>query len=417
MILLFSGQLFSQYENVRIDTQDGRISYPPCEPSIAISPLNPAIQVAGAVLDRYYFSSDSGRTWLEGGLKSNHGVFGDPCVVAGPKGDFYYLHLSDPSGDGWSDSRILDRIVCHRSKDGGKTWNDGAGIGFNKPKDQDKEWAAINESGKRVVTTWTQFDKYASTAPSDSSVIMFSRSNRCARRWSSAQRINQIAGDCVDGDMTVEGAVPTFGPKGEIYVAWALGEKIYFDRSFDNGKTWMTKDIVATSIIGGWDQDIPGISRSNGMPVTVCDLSDGPNKGRIYINFIDTRNGDHDVWLVHSDDQGTSWSEPVKVNTDDSHRDQFFTWLAVDQTTGILYSVFYDRRNYTTLRTDVVLAVSEDGGKTFTNEVISESPFEPRESVFFGDYTNISAHAGVIRPIWTRCDGNQLSIWTAIINK
>ena len=55
--------------------------------------------------------------------------------------------------------------------------------------------------------------------------------------------------------------------------------------------------------------------------------------------------------------------------------------------------------------------------RLFTNEKISDSPFTPDKSVFFGDYTNISAHGGVVRPIWTRCDGTELSIWTALINK
>ena len=263
-------------------------------------------------------------TWIEDGLSSPLGVFGDPCILAGPKGDFYYLHLSDPSGEGWANSELLDRIVCHRSKDGGESWSPGVGIGLNTPKDQDKEWAITDRKGRRVVTTWTQFDEYSSTLASDSSTIMFSSTNRRAKRWSQPVRINQKAGDCLDGDNTVEGAVPAYGPDGEIYVAWAFGESIYFDHSFDHGKSWREQDIVATKIVGGWSQDVPGINRANGMPVTVCDLSGGEFGGRIYVNFVDDRNGNFDVWVVSSDDHGITWSEVVKVNTDDSGRDQFF---------------------------------------------------------------------------------------------
>jgi len=36
--------------------------------------------------------------------------------------------------------------------------------------------------------------------------------------------------------------------------------------------------------------------------------------------------------------------------------------------------------------------------------------------VFFGDYTNITAHDGQVRPIWTRLQGGQLSLWTAIMD-
>ena len=62
------------------------------------------------------------------------------------------------------------------------------------------------------------------------------------------------------------------------------------------------------------------------------------------------------------------------------------------------------------------MAVSKDGGNSFQNFKISESPFAPWSSVFFGDYTNVSAFNNVVRPIWTRLDQNGLSIWTAIID-
>ncbi|MBL0082987.1 MAG: hypothetical protein IPP37_11395 [Saprospiraceae bacterium] len=34
--------------------------------------------------------------------------------------------------------------------------------------------------------------------------------------------------------------------------------------------------------------------------------------------------------------------------------------------------------------------------------------------IYFGDYTNLSVHDGVIRPIWTRLHNGELSIWTHI---
>jgi hypothetical protein len=40
----------------------------------------------------------------------------------------------------------------------------------------------------------------------------------------------------------------------------------------------------------------------------------------------------------------------------------------------------------------------------------------PSSWVFFGDYTNVAAHNNVIRPIWTRLDDSQLSVWTALID-
>jgi hypothetical protein len=66
--------------------------------------------------------------------------------------------------------------------------------------------------------------------------------------------------------------------------------------------------------------------------------------------------------------------------------------------------------------TDVYWATSKDGGNTWHNERISESPFTPEATVFFGDYNNITAHNGIVRPIWTRLQDGRLSIHTAIIN-
>lgn len=414
---LTGGWSQSPYLNVEIDNQ-GSGGYPPCEPSIAIDPNNPAVIVAGAILDKVYMSSDSGKTWRVDRLQSRFGVYGDPCVIASPKGAFYYFHLSDPEGKGWSSDQLLDRIVSQTSYDQGSTWSEGASIGENPPKDQDKEWACTNARGSKVFVTWTEFDQYGSKAAHDSTYIMFSRANRKANRWSKAKRINDQAGNCVDDSGTAEGAVPTNGRKNNVYVAWALNDTLWFDRSSNGGRTWLSRDRVAGEIVGGWSHSIPGISRANGMPVTACDRSGGIYEGRVYINWADQRNGedDTDIWVIWSDDEGDTWSQPVRVNNDAPGKHQFFTWMTIDQSTGNLYAVFYDRRNYDDLRTDVVVAISRDGGQSWENQRVSDSPFEPTTRVFFGDYNNISAVNGVIRPIWTRCENGRLSIHTAILN-
>lgn len=420
LLVLVSASIQSQspYQNIEIDRWTGE-GYQPCEPSISIDPGNPAHLLAGAILDKVYLSSDSGRTWGVKQLTSELGVFGDPCTLISPSGNYHYFHLSNPSGRGWSDPSLLDQIVCQTSRDRGVSWNGGVGIGKNPPKDQDKEWASTDPKGKRIYVTWTEFDKYGSKAAHDSTYILFSRGNRKGTGWTKAKRINRIAGNCLDGSGTVEGAVPAGGRKKEVFVAWALNDTIWFDRSKNAGKTWLNDDRVAAIIPGGWAHNIPGIGRANGMPVTQVDRSGGTFEGRIYINWADQRNGadDTDIWLCWSDDQGDTWSEPVRVNDDGPGSQQFFTWMTVDQSNGSIHCVFYDRRNYDDLRTDVYLASSTDGGVTWTNERISQTPFIPTDKVFFGDYNNIAAHQGIVRPIWTRCDEGRLSIWTALIAK
>ncbi len=397
---------------------DAPAFFGPEEPSIEIDPTNTKHIVAGANINHVYRSRDGGYTWEKDELKSQeHGVYGDPCLISDKEGRFYFFHLSNPDGKGWASDSLLDRIVCQYSDDQGKTWNDGSAIGYNPPKDQDKEWAIVNHLNGEIYVTWTQFDLYNSKEAGDSSNIMFSKSTDRGDTWSTPIRINQYSGNCLDDDYTVEGAVPAVGPNGEIYVSWSYGDHIYFDKSLDGGKTWLKEDIVIASETGGWNIDIPGIQRCNGMPITVCDVSGKENTGNIYVNWCDTRNGedDTDVWLVKSSDQGKTWTKPLRVNDDKTKRHQFLTWLDIDQTTGHLYTVFYDRRNYEDRQTDVFLGYSRDGGESFKNVMISDSAFTPQPIVFFGDYNNISAHDGEVRPIWTRLQDNRLGVWTAII--
>ncbi len=381
----------------------------PNEPSIIMDPLRPNVLVAASNLNNYYVSQDTGRTWEVKQLQSSFGVWGDPALAVDTAGAFYFFHLSNPQNGNW-----IDRIVCQKTTDGGSSWNDGSFTGLNGAKAQDKQWPVVDRTNNMIYLTWTQFDEYGSTDPADSSIILFSKSADEGLTWSSPKRINKIAGDCIDSDKTVEGAVPAVGPNGEVYVVWAGPNGLVFNRSLDQGESWLPEETPVDPMPGGWDHSVSGIYRANGLPVTMCDLSNGPYRGTLYVNWTDQRNGaaDTDVWLIKSTNGGQSWSTPVRVNEDASQRQQFFTWMTIDQSTGYLYFVFYDRRDHAGDSTDVFLAMSRDGGGTFINRRLSESPFLPNNNIFFGDYTNITAHNGIVRPIWTRLQNGQLSIWT-----
>ncbi len=409
LILLTVIQLLIQFataQNVMISDANS-----PTEPAITIDPKNPSRIVAGANINNFFVSSDTGKTWTADTMFSSYGVWGDPVIIADTASNFYFFHLSNPPSGNW-----IDRIVCQKSSDFGSNWDDGTYVGLNGTKAQDKQWGVVDPTNNNIYLTWTQFDAYGSSNSVDSSLILFSKSSDGGSTWSAAMRINKVAGDCIDSDNTVEGAVPAVGPNGEIYVAWAGPSGIVFNRSLDEGNTWLSKEILIDSMPGGWDLDVPGIYRCNGLPVTKCDLSGGPNHGTIYVNWSDQRNGsnDTDVWLAKSTDGGDTWSTPIRVNNDAAGKHQFFTWMDIDQTNGNLFFVFYDRRNYNDNHTDVYLAFSDDGGNIFTNQRISESAFLPDAGIFFGDYTNISVYNGIVRPIWTRLHNAVLSIWTSV---
>lgn len=414
VFFLFFTLLYGQIPNIRVSSPS---STDPNETSIAINPVDTSNLVAGANIRYYYYSTDGGYTWTQGNLTSPLGVWGDPCVVFDANGNCYFGHLSNPSSGGY----WIDRIVVQKSTNKGINWSSGVGIGYNPPsRNQDKEWLAVDWTNSlyrnNIYCAWTEFDSYGSTNPNDSSRILFSRSTDGGLTWSAPVRVSDTGGDCIDEDNTVEGAVPAVGPNGEVYLAWAGPLGLVFDKSTDGGLTW-GQDKILTSIPGGWDFNVPGIYRCNGLPITACDISNSPYRGTIYVNWSDQRNGTNntDIFLVKSTDGGNTWTAPKKLNQDNTQTHQFFTWMTVDPTTGFIYIVYYDRRAYTDNKTDVYVARSTDGGETFTEFKVSQSPFTPSSSVFFGDYTNIVALNGKVYPIWTRMDGTQRSVWIAII--
>lgn len=383
------------------------------EPSIAIHPDNPDKMIAGTVMNDYYYSRDGGSTWKSQSLTSNYGVNGDPVMHISQKGWYYYFHLSNPPAGKW-----IDRIVCERSRWICGKWKTSA-TAPKPPKAQDKHWVAECPVTGNLYLTWTEFDKYGSSDTSDHSRIMFAKSEDHGKNWSRPRSISYFEGDCLDGDSTVEGAVPAVNANGDLFVTWTGPKGIMMNTSNDRGDTWRKKEVNIHEQLGGWSFRVPGIGRCNGLPIIKIDRSGGPYNDRIYVNWADQGKDttNTEIWMIYSDDYGKSWSDKIKVNQDDSGHHQFFTWMDIDQKNGNVYFVYYDRRNYEDASTDVYLAYSRDGGANIREKSVSTAPFTPQSDVFFGDYLNIAVHADVVRPIWPTMDANgKIALWTALVD-
>lgn len=402
----------AQFKNIRLADMPGE-TYTSSGPSITINRKNPDNLIAGIGPDRIFYSKDAGTTWSETKIQSPFGVGGYQYLISDSKGDLYCFHLTDPTGKKGED--WLDGIVTQKSTDHGVTWKNGEPFGKNLSKDQYRPTAAVSYKKQDIYMVWTQFDKYKTSDTSFRSNVMISLSSE-GKKWSKAIRINQFPGDCTGGDNSAMGATTAVDAKGKIFVAWSNKGNIYLDRSYDDGRTWLNNDLVIAQQEGGSQLDIPGIDHRSGLPMLIIDNSLSRYHGSLYLVWADQRNGknDSDIWLMRSGNGGDNWTTPIRINKDGAGKQQFLPALAVDQVTGYIYIIYYDRRNYEDLQTDVYMAYSADGGSTFTEVKLSESPFVPGAN-FSLEHISIAAHKGVITPIWVRSDDGKLSVWTAVI--
>lgn len=411
LLLLSITSSLAQVRNIKLDEQQGDAALR--EPSIAINPRNP-LNIVSAAMDNVYVTKDGGITWQKSRVSSSFGVDGDGTLVADGGGTFYFFHSSERSKvSALADGEKGDRIVLQRSNDGGLTWDDGLSIGLNAQKEQRRPRAVIDSKGN-LTLTWTQFDSYPSNDLNCQSTVMMSAS-RNGSKWSDPVVVSQTPGNCSGKDSTNLGAMPAVTFDGKEFVAWAVNNKIYLDRSFD-GNLWLSNDIGIMDHRGVAGFNIPGHTYANGLPVFMTDRSKTGTRGYLFLVWADQRAGkdNTNVWFSRSTNYGDNWSTPLNIGIHMKNH-QYMPAMTIDQTTGFIYVAFYDRGAYDDLQTDVVLAWSTDGGNTFKNATISEAPFTPDTGVSLGDHIHISAHKGIIAPVWTRIDNGKASVWTSVI--
>ena len=404
---LGSSQVVQLYPNVNISLD----ASPQNEPSVKISRKDPNRVVAAwrdfrtgvePAVRRvgYSYSTDGGTTWSTSQLlapfNATYPRTSDPAVGVDTSGNFYIATISI------TNTNSNGKIIVYKSTDQGETF----GQTFVAPADtgnffDDKEYIESDLTpsspfANRLYISWTRFQP--------SSAISMTSSSNGGITWSLQTRID----DGVGG----QGSDLCVGPSGDVYIVWAGGPGILFDKSTDGGSSFST-DVLVDSLHGGM----------GGFPSIACDLSGGPNSGHLYTVFSDGRNGDLDVFLSSSSDGGANWSAPVRVNNDPvgNSKSQYWPWVAVDDF-GAISIVFYDTRN--TPSNSIIEAYfsrSVDGGQTFTNELLStaQSPTNtPNGAVRFGDYIGIDAWAGRAVPVWTdeRAGGFDMEIYTAVMN-
>jgi hypothetical protein len=172
--------------------------------------------------------------------------------------------------------------------------------------------------------------------------------------------------------------------------------------------------------VGGFDYIPPQARRSVDAETGLAyDRTGGAHHGRVYLLYTDEQpneSDDTDIWVRHSDDDGATWSAPVRVNDDAGTNSQFNPHIAIDQATGFIAVGFHDARN--DLGTggsgdtngipnddaQYFVAVSRDAGASFSANVQVSAGTSNAEAahngVQYGDYTGLGFAGGIIHPAW-----------------
>ncbi len=357
-----------------------------------------------------YLTTNGGTNW-QGWDDPPYGRnSGDPVSVIAPNGYMHVGYIHNNGGQG----------VASSSNNGANWTTSQAGAAPASSADLlDKnhmtaDKVAGSPYANRLYNAWTAF----LTGSPDENEIQLVYSSNNGTSWSAPKN---ISGNLNAGSHC-QGVNLATGPNGEVYATfavydnWAAGQygedAIGFAKSTDGGVTWAPATKAYTALNFGIRGNLKTTSiRVSSFPSMAVDRTNGPGRGNIYIVWpqkgVAPAGSDPDIVMIKSTDGGTTWSTPVRVNNDpiNNARDQYYPWMTVDQTTGALYSVWYDSRDMSNDSATVYVGRSIDMGQTWENLKISDSKFKPKPisglaGGYQGDYIGIAAKDNNVWAYW-----------------
>jgi hypothetical protein len=432
--------------NVNVSQLHGNES----EPAIAVNPLDPNNVVVVSNVDSLPagmfegVSFDGGKTWSRSIIGNNDNLK-DACCDASLSFDNYgnlfltYLYNTENfipvalSTDGGRHFHIIANIT----KPASSSSNTSNEKGLFRFVDQPTIAAAANE-------TWVVFNAGGPIMAAGARVTGLGQV--AVADFASTRQVVPGTNNCTYGDVAI-------GPTGQVMNVCTLtetgsggGRLLVSLNPTGVGGTFANSGFVADSHVGGFHFIPAQIDRSiDAEPSLAWDRSGGVHNGRLYLVYtfsFTNQDNNTDIEERFSDDQGATWSPPVRVNDDATQNSQFNPAVSLDQTSGNLVVTWYDCRNDLGLggpgdtnngspNDDAQFwgAFSIDGGLTFTKNIqISAGTSNSHASgnrIDFGDYTNVAFDAGVAHATWAdnsnstanNPDGmlHQLDVYTASV--
>ena len=398
------------------DVDMGNLPNSERELSVGIDPNNPDRLAAGAndrgaaagtTGQRWYSSTDGGRTWSTGPLPTGtltlDGVtsptMSDPSVAYGGNGELYYSALMHATS---ADPCTLFVVA---SANQGQTWTD-AGTGVVRAGTQaddecnDKEMIAVDRNNNdNVYVAWTPIN-----GPLDREV-QFSRDlNGVADGFTFSAPVELSIAPVPAGCLN-QGADFALDNSGNIYVAWTSfcsgfgnGDPgtVFVVHSTNQGATWSAP--VAAATLDNANPSVDPGFRARSHPSIDVD----PVTGRVFVVYASNANTsthtDPDIMLVSSPAGGATWTAPIRVNTDTGTTEQVMPWI--DAAKGRINVNFYSRADDGINWNDHIAFAPVSASPTFT-EITVSSAGTPPTTGFLGDYTgNIVGSDDVAHPAW-----------------
>jgi len=217
-----------------------------------------------------------------------------------------------------------------------------------------------------------------------------------------------------DGQVMVVYQNKTGGQQGAT-IFTALDPDGLGPRGFDDPKEF------AETEVGGFDYIPAQPDRSVDAEANLAwDKTGGPHNGRLYAIWTQespNESDNTDVMFQHSDDNGATWTPPVKLNDDATANSQFNPAIALDPSTGAVGVAWYDAREDLGAGgpgdTDGVpnddaefwATYSTDGGATlvpnFKVSAGASNAGDIGNNFDYGDYTHAAFQSGVFYPLWS----------------